>query len=82
MQRAELVKAKRWVVKIGSALLTNDGQGLNREAMAGWVKQMVALRQAGVEVVLVSSGAVAEGIKRLGWTSRPKELPALQAAGP
>ncbi len=80
MQRAELVKAKRWVVKIGSALLTNDGQGLNREAMAGWVKQMVALRHAGVEVVLVSSGAVAEGIKRLGWTSRPKELPALQAA--
>ncbi|UCG18175.1 MAG: glutamate 5-kinase [Thiotrichales bacterium] len=80
MQRAELVKAKRWVVKIGSALLTNDGQGLNREAMADWVKQMVTLRQAGVEVVLVSSGAVAEGIKRLGWTSRPKELPALQAA--
>lgn len=80
MQRAELIKAKRWVVKIGSALLTNDGQGLNREAMAGWVKQMVTLRQAGVEVVLVSSGAVAEGIKRLGWTSRPKELPALQAA--
>jgi glutamate 5-kinase len=80
MQRAELVKAKRWVVKIGSALLTNDGQGLNREAMAGWVKQMVALRKAGVELVLVSSGAVAEGIKRLGWTARPKELPALQAA--
>lgn len=80
MKRAELAVAKRWVVKIGSALLTNDGQGLNRDAMAGWVKQMVALRQAGVEVVLVSSGAVAEGIKRLGWTHRPKELPALQAA--
>lgn len=80
MQRAELIQSRRWVVKIGSALLTNDGQGLNREAMAGWVKQMVALRQAGVEIVLVSSGAVAEGIKRLGWTARPKELPALQAA--
>jgi glutamate 5-kinase len=78
--RASLVDKKRWVVKIGSALLTNDGQGLNRDAMAGWVKQMVALRRAGVEVVLVSSGAVAEGIKRLGWTARPKELPALQAA--
>jgi len=80
MLRADLVNTKRWVIKIGSALLTNDGQGLNRDAMAGWVKQMVALRQAGVEIVLVSSGAVAEGIKRLGWTSRPKELSALQAA--
>lgn len=80
MLRSALADKRRWVVKIGSALLTNDGQGLNRDAMAGWVKQMVALRQSGVEVVLVSSGAVAEGIKRLGWTSRPKELPALQAA--
>lgn len=80
MQRSQLAHSRRWVVKIGSALLTNDGQGLNREAMAGWVRQMVALRQAGVEVVLVSSGAVAEGIKRLGWSARPKELPALQAA--
>ncbi len=80
MLRSELKSSRRWVVKIGSALLTNDGQGLNREAMAGWVKQMVALRQAGIEIVLVSSGAVAEGIKRLGWTTRPKELPALQAA--
>lgn len=80
MQRSALAQSRRWVVKIGSALLTNDGQGLNREAMAGWVRQMVALRQAGVEIVLVSSGAVAEGIKRLGWSARPKELPALQAA--
>jgi glutamate 5-kinase len=80
MLRADLVNTKRWVVKIGSALLTNDGQGLNREAMAGWVKQMITLRKAGVEIVLVSSGAVAEGIKRLGWTSRPQALPALQAA--
>lgn len=80
MQRQQLKQAKRWVVKIGSALLTNDGQGLNRPAMAEWVAQMIALRRAGVEVVLVSSGAVAEGIKRLGWTQRPNELPALQAA--
>lgn len=80
MTRQTLAHSKRWVVKIGSALLTNDGQGLNREAMSDWVKQMVTLRRAGVEVVIVSSGAVAEGIKRLGWTSRPKEVYALQAA--
>lgn len=80
MQRQQLIQTKRWVIKIGSALLTNDGQGLNRVAMAEWVQQVVALRQTGVEVVLVSSGAVAEGIKRLGWQQRPNELPALQAA--
>mgnify|MGYP001811066066 CR=1 FL=1 len=80
MTRQTLKNSKRWVVKIGSALLTNDGQGLNRAAMSDWVKQMVSLRQSGVEIVIVSSGAVAEGIKRLGWTNRPKEVYALQAA--
>lgn len=71
---------KRWVVKIGSALLTDDGQGLNILAMQRWVSQMVALRQQGVELVIVSSGSVAEGMKRLGWKKRPSEINELQAA--
>lgn len=73
-------KSRRWVVKIGSALLTNDGRGLNKEAMAQWVSQMVRLRQQGIELVIVSSGSVAEGMQRLGWTKRPSELNELQAA--
>ncbi|HHJ13616.1 MAG TPA: glutamate 5-kinase [Gammaproteobacteria bacterium] len=72
--------ARRWVVKIGSALLTNDGAGLDREAMAGWVAQLARLREKGIEPVLVSSGAVAEGLTRLGWTQRPHALVAQQAA--
>lgn len=80
MQRSDLKNTKRWVIKIGSALLTNDGQGLNREALAGWVAQMVELKKHGVEVVIVSSGSVAEGMKRLGWRTRPKLLNELQAA--
>lgn len=80
MQRSDLKTTKRWVVKIGSALLTNDGQGLNRKALASWVAQMVELKKQGVEVVLVSSGSVAEGMKRLGWKTRPKLLNELQAA--
>ena len=80
MQRSELKNTKRWVVKIGSALLTNDGQGLNQEAMAAWVQQMVELKKQGIEVVVVSSGSVAEGMKRMGWSSRPKLLNELQAA--
>ena len=59
--RDQVSGAQRWVVKIGSALLTADGRGLDRAAMAVWVEQMVALRAAGVELVLVSSGAVAAG---------------------
>ncbi len=78
--RAKLQQARRWVVKIGSALLTNDGQGLDSEAIRRWVDQLVVLRQQGVEIVLVSSGAVAEGMTRLGWSSRPNELNRLQAA--
>ena len=80
MQRSDLKKTKRWVVKIGSALLTNDGQGLNRQALKSWVAQMVELKSQGVEVIIVSSGSVAEGMKRLGWTTRPKLLNELQAA--
>ena len=80
MTRAQLTETRRWVVKIGSALLTNDGRGLNREGIADWVAQLAALRQQGVEIVLVSSGAVAEGMSRLGWTKRPHALHELQAA--
>src|SRR5690606_16680504 len=78
--RDKVTGAQRWVVKIGSALLTADGRGLDRSAMAVWVEQMVALREAGVELVLVSSGAVAAGMSRLGWTARPSAMHELQAA--
>lgn len=78
--RDKVTGAQRWVVKIGSALLTADGRGLDRDAMAVWVEQMVALRNAGVELVLVSSGAVAAGMSRLGWNTRPKAMHELQAA--
>ncbi len=72
--------AKRWVIKIGSALLTNDGAGLDRQAIDGWVEQIAQLLAKGNEVVLVSSGAIAEGIVRLGWQSRPDSIHELQAA--
>jgi glutamate 5-kinase len=68
------------VVKIGSALLTNDGRGLYAEGLDAWVAQLAALRASGREVVLVSSGAVAEGMTRLGWRERPDNLHKLQAA--
>lgn len=73
-------RARRWVVKIGSALLTRDGQGLDREALADWAGQMARLRKQGIEVVLVSSGAVAEGMSRMGWKTKPKALFEKQAA--
>lgn len=73
-------QAKRWVIKIGSALLTKDGKGLDYVAMADWAEQISNLRQHDIEVVLVSSGSVAEGMSRMGWTSRPTNLAELQAA--
>ena len=79
-QRQLLGKSKRWVVKIGSALLTNNGKGLDLAAMAQWVDQMAQLRQQGVKLVLVSSGAVAEGMSRLGLNQRPDQMHTLQAA--
>lgn len=79
IHRKRLQHARRWVVKIGSALLTNDGQGLDQLAMASWVAQMVALKEEGIELVLVSSGAVAEGMVRMGLSVRPDTIPALQA---
>jgi len=78
--RQELGLAQRWVIKIGSAMITNDGQGLDRLSIEAWVAQMAALHQAGREVLLVTSGAVAEGMRRLGWNRRPTALAELQAA--
>lgn len=72
--------ARRWVVKIGSSLITNNGTGLDRLAIENWVRQLVSLQQGGIEVVLVSSGAVAEGVKRLGLKKRPREIHLQQAA--
>ncbi len=72
--------ATRWVIKIGSALLTDVHQGLNTEAIRDWVGQMAQLRRDGIEIVVVSSGAVAEGMMRLGWRRRPHALYQLQAA--
>jgi glutamate 5-kinase len=80
VSRSEFSKTKRIVVKIGSSLLTDGGRGLNKVAIADWVAQMAALRQQGVDVVLVSSGSVAEGMCRLKLKSRPKTLHELQAA--
>lgn len=80
ISRAMIPFTRRWVVKIGSALLTRDGAGLERSMLAPWVEQISARRMAGNEVVLVSSGAVAEGMARMGWRARPKALHALQAA--
>lgn len=79
-QRTELANARRWVVKVGSALLTNDGSGLDQVVIDRLVDQLVALRARECEVVLVSSGAVAAGLVRLGWKTRPHLVHELQAA--
>jgi len=79
-RRQQIKTSQRWVIKIGSSLLTNDGAGLNVAGIATWVEQIANLRNSGVEVVLVSSGAVAEGMCRLGLTKRPEYLHDLQAA--
>ncbi|MBK5970242.1 MULTISPECIES: glutamate 5-kinase [Thiorhodovibrio] len=78
--RERIPSIKRWVVKIGSALLTADGQGLSAEILAPWIAQIAAQRQQGHQVVLVSSGAVAQGMARMGWRQRPRTLHQLQAA--
>lgn len=79
-QRSELTAARRWVIKVGSALLTADGAGLDTEMIDALVAEVVDLRSSGCEVILVSSGAVAAGIARLGWKQRPAALHDLQAA--
>ncbi len=72
--------ARRLVVKVGSALVTNNGTGLAHDALAEWASQIARLRSDGREVVLVSSGAIAAGMQRLGWTVRPHAMHELQAA--
>lgn len=78
--RTELGRSPRWVIKIGSAMITNAGQGLDRAAITSWSEQLAELHQAGKELLLVSSGAVAEGMRRLGLKRRPRALYELQAA--
>lgn len=75
-----VVKSRRWVIKIGSSMLTDHGKGLDVRAIQGWVAQMYQLQQQGIEIVLVSSGAVAAGMARLGWQQRPDSVRELQAA--
>ena len=77
---AILTGAKRLVVKVGSSLVTNEGRGLDEQAIGEWCRQLAALRRDGREVVMVSSGAIAEGMKRLGWAQRPHAIQELQAA--
>ena len=72
--------ARRIVVKVGSSLVTNEGRGLDEAAIGEWCRQMAILAKDGREVIMVSSGAIAEGMKRLGWATRPVEIHALQAA--
>lgn len=80
MDRKRLGASRRWVVKIGSSLLTDNGRGLDHERIADWTTQIAALREEGREIAVVSSGAVAEGLVRLGWDKRPQTLNRLQAA--
>jgi glutamate 5-kinase len=79
-QPGVLQGARRIVVKVGSSLVTNEGRGVDAEAIDNWSRQLAALAREGRELVMVSSGAIAEGMKRLGWATRPKELHELQAA--
>ena len=75
-----LKDARRVVVKVGSALVTNDGRGLDINAIELWAAQIADLQKMGKEVILVSSGAIAEGVLRLGWEKRPSHVHELQAA--
>ncbi|MGE5491672.1 MAG: glutamate 5-kinase [Actinomycetota bacterium] len=80
MTATHLASAKRLVVKVGSALVTNNGTGLDLKAIKDWARQIAALRKDGKEVVMVSSGAIACGMQRLGWAKRPSSVHELQAA--
>ncbi len=72
--------ARRIVVKVGSSLVTNEGRGLDEAAIGEWCRQLALLVAGGRELIMVSSGAIAEGMKRLGWSVRPHEISELQAA--
>ena len=78
--RSKIRDAKRLVAKVGSALVTNNGAGLDHAALADWARQIALLKTEGREIALVSSGAIAAGMQRLGWTRRPHEMHKLQAA--
>ena len=78
--RQALTGSNRWVVKVGTSLLTSLGSGLDQAAIGLLVRQIVSLRRQGIEVVLVSSGSIGEGMRRLGWSERPRELQKLQVA--
>jgi glutamate 5-kinase len=80
MEQSALKNARRVVVKVGSALLTNDGRGLDRQMIENLASQICSLVHDGKEVVFVSSGAIAEGVLRLGWSKRPERICELQAA--
>ena len=75
-----LAQARRLVIKVGSSLVTNQGHGLDHAALAEWAEQIAELKRRDREVLLVSSGAVAEGMQRLGWARRPRQLHEQQAA--
>lgn len=77
--RARAGGSQRWVIKIGSALITRDGSGLDADGLAGWAAQIASLVRAGRQIVVVTSGAVADGMLRLGFKSRPRSLHELQA---
>jgi len=76
----QLVKTKRWVIKIGSALLTRVGEGLDLDRIRWLTEEIAFLREQGKEIVLVTSGSVAAGMQQLGWSERPHALHQLQAA--
>ncbi len=79
MSTTRIAEAKRLVIKVGSALITNDGEGLDTAAIREWARQIAELRARGREVLLVSSGAIACGMQRLGWSKRPDAVQDLQA---
>ena len=79
--RGALEQSRRWVVKVGSSLVTNEGRGLDERAIGEWCRQMASLTQplpgsgqVSLEIIMVSSGAVAEGMKRWGWSTRPSAI--------
>lgn len=80
MNQSLLLNSKTFVVKVGSSLVTNNGEGLDRASIAAWAAQISTLAKQGKQIILVSSGAVAEGMQRLGWKKRPVEVNELQAA--
>jgi glutamate 5-kinase len=80
MTASLLARASRLVIKVGSSLVTNEGRGLDHAAVARWAAEIARLTLAGKSIILVSSGAIAEGMQRLGWSTRPRAIHDLQAA--